>query len=194
MKVPKGARWPVANNRVDSRLKAALPVKRKIGMYVAIGESDESFDEFLDQVARAGAHVLEEPPRLLTAPHLQNAIALKMDHCSTASKPLIEGLIQELLTRGLFKRFATFSRSDRPYNVITLPAILGLVQEAVAVTLRRLEEAGEVTAAVAARAVPKEIAITPLNVELILGHLVRLGLATTDHPLGTPIQRITVPA
>lgn len=190
MKPPK---HPVAVSRASVRLVRELPAERKVGKFLARALSDESFERFQELVLDAALTSLENPLRLLTLPHLCNAVATRIPYLEDASRVLLEGFSLELVSQGKLLRLGTLSRELEPYQALYSSRCQPLVLDSLKSLYEVLCSETAISSQQAAHLLPSELSARNQNVQIALGALVYRGFATTDAAPGVGFETIRLP-
>ena len=189
----QAAALPIAASMVSERVASALPARRRVGRYVALALTEDSFEVFRQLILRNALEALHNPSRLLGSQHLYNSVAARIPRIVIETKALIEGFVQELLIAGELRRLVTVSRSHSAYQVVVSPDAEPDVLNGLAAITAVLAHRGTVTLNEAKVCVSKDLAATDQNVEILLGHLLRHGIATRDDLAGSRIETIRLP-
>lgn len=185
--------YPVAAAKVSQKRADSLHVEKRIGKFVAKGESDEAFATFEAALQRQAKAALTNPCRFLTIPHLRNSIAARMEGLEPASSGLIEGYVLHWIGAGRLARLNTVSRAMSAYQSIFWGELTPVVSTAVTNVLQALVDDEHLNLEEAARLVPQSLLLKLQHVEVLFGHLMYLGLASTDVAPGIPIESIRLP-
>ena len=185
--------YPVAVAKVSQKRADALPVERRVGKFVARAETKEAFASFEEELQRQARAALTNPDRLLTIPHLRNSIAARMEDLEPATSDLIDGYILHWIGEGQLARLNTISRAMSAYQSIFWGTLGPVVSGAIATVLQALVEQQSLTLEEATRLLPNSLLFKLQHVEVLFGHLIYLGFASTDVAPGVPIESIRVP-
>lgn len=185
--------YPVAVAKVTQKRADSLRVERRVGKFVARAESKEVFAVFEADLRRQARAALTNPDRLLTIPHLRHSIAARMGELEPATSELIDGYILNWIGEGPLARLNTVSRAMSIYQSIFWGELEPIVTAAIDKVLQALVGHQHLTLQEGARLLPKSLLFKLQHVEVFFGHLMYLGLASTDVAPGRPIESIRVP-
>ena len=186
-------RYPASTAAGLARDQRTWSATRRVGRYTGVALEENDFDSFLLEVRKAAISATGSPFRLLTLSHLANATALAIPELPNRSRPLVEGFILELIARSQLTRTMTVSRQLTPYQTITsFPAGLTL-GDTVNGLWKALRASGCLSVAAAEAILPAELTVRAANVPILLGHLIYLGVATTDDQPGSALGSIRLP-
>lgn len=186
-------RYPVALAKISASRANGLPIERRIGRYVARAASTEAFQIFGKEVCERARDSLSSPLRILTFPHLRNSIASRIDGIDGASRDLIEGYLFQLIREGLIVRLLTISRSMLPYQGLYWHQDTQQILAAKESLVRYVTTKGYLSLNHAKRLIPSALAEKDQHVEILFGHLLYLGIASTDTAPTYPIETIRSP-
>jgi hypothetical protein len=184
---------PVALSKASPRLVRELGAEKKVGKFTAGARDDACFDRFQGLVVRFSHEALNGPIRLLTLPHLANSVATRIPRLADASRVLIEGFLLELIQHGDLVRLSTLSKDFEPYQAIFSVDRRQLLHDAIHALEERLRASERVTLDDAARMLSSDLTSRQQNLNILLGHLLYRGSATTDAAPGVGIDSVRLP-
>ncbi len=116
-----------------------------------------------------------------------------MEGLEPATSDLIDGYVLHWIGEGQLRRLNTVGRAMSAYQSIFWRELDPDVSAGVATVLQALVRERHLTLEEAARLVPKSLLFKLQHVEVLFGHLLYLGHASTDVAPGVPIESIRLP-
>lgn len=187
------ADYPAALSKSSPRVVRELGAERKVGKFIAGARNDACFDQFQQLILRLSIEALNNPFRLLILPHLANSVATRIPRLADASRVLIEGFLLELIRRGDLIRLSTLSKEFEPYQAVFSSDRRQLIDDAIGALQNRLSARESVSVDDASRMIPGELSSRRQNINILFGHLLYRGTATTDVAPGVGIESIRLP-
>lgn len=185
--------YPVATAKTGPGRVRELPVEFKVGRFTARARNEQAIDKFLELVVHAANESLEHPTRLLSLPHLRNAVAQKLVGLQDASKVLLDGFISELMSRGSLRRLTTLNRDFQSYQAIHSVGSHGLITRSLDTLRERLRVVQVLTLEEAKEVLPRDLTVREQNVFILMGALLYEGTATTDAAPSVGFESIRLP-
>jgi hypothetical protein len=172
---------PHALARCSDAAASRLSVRRRVGRFTAGAVDEAVFQSFLKLVHSCALAALTAPTRILTMRHLSNAAAYRMDDLEDSARVLIDGVLAELIGRGLLTRLFTVLPDSTPFHMIYAPQDSDLVSDAIRRLVAELSSSTEyLKEDHALSLLPAEITEYPNNVRPLLGSVVAAGRAYWD--------------
>lgn len=187
------ARYPVALAKISASRASDLLVERRIGRFVGRASSPDAFVAFRREVSERARESLTSPTRMLTLPHLKNSVAGRIEGLESASRDLIEGYIFQLVKERLIVRLPTVSRNMMPYQALYWHQNSELIGAAIASLCGYIASQGSLTLSHAKRILPDTLAAKDQHIEILFGHLLYLGIVSTDAAPAYPLDNVRAP-
>jgi hypothetical protein len=168
-------------------------IRKRVGRHIALAVNEDSFLELHNVVLDAATDVLSSPLRMLTLTHLVNAVAIRIDNIPQGTRALIEGTLHEHMIAGNLARLMTLSRSWTTYQLILTSEAMSKVGKSIQSLVVTMQARGSLTISQATELVDPEVRANPKHIELLFGHLLRIGCASPLCPWGEPIDRLAWP-